>query len=191
MIALISGLVIFFAVHSISIVNHDWRNRMADRLGENPWKALYSLIALLGFLLIVWGYAVSRQEPVTLYSPPAQLRQVALLLLLPVFPLLVSTYLPGRIQAATRHPMLVATMLWAIAHLLVNGTLADVLLFGAFLVWSIIDLASLQYRSGPPVPRAPTSAANDVIAVILGLALYVAFAIWLHAWLFKTPVIEL
>jgi uncharacterized membrane protein len=191
MIALISGLVIFFAVHSISIANHDWRNRMADRLGEYPWKAIYSLIALLGFLLIVWGYALARQEPVTLYSPPPWLRQVALLVLLPAFPLLLSTYLPGRIQATARHPMLVATMLWAIAHLLVNGTLADALLFGAFLVWSITDLVSLQYRPGTPVPRAPPSPANDLIAVILGLALYAAFAVWLHAWLFNTPVIEL
>lgn len=191
MITLISGLVIFFAAHSISIVNHDWRNRMADRLGENPWKALYSFVALLGFLLIVWGYALSRQEPVTLYSPPPQLRQVAMLVLLPVFPLLFSTYLPGRIQCVARHPMLVATMLWAIAHLLANGTLGDVLLFGAFLVWSIADLVSLQYRSGPAVPRAPTWAANDFIAVILGLVLYAAFALWLHAWLFGTPVIVL
>lgn len=180
---LIAGLILFFAVHSVSIVNAAWRDRVAARLGEWTWKGLYSVIAIAGLVLIVWGYDLARQEPVVLYLPPAWLRHVAMLLV-PVFPLLLAAYLPGRIQRATKHPLLVATKLWAVAHLLANGMLADVLLFGAFLVWAVADRISLKRRTQPWVPAAPPSKANDAIAVIGGLALYVAFVFWLHAWLF-------
>jgi uncharacterized membrane protein len=108
---------------------------------------------------------------------------VALLLLVFVFPLLLATYLPGRIQATTRHPMLAATKLWAVAHLLANGTLADVVLFGSFLAWAVADRISMKHRVQRPVPGAPPSGLNDVIAVVGGLALYGAFVLWLHAWL--------
>jgi uncharacterized membrane protein len=180
---LVAGLVLFLGVHSVSIVASDWRNRFAARIGLLPWQALYSLIAVVGFVLIVWGYALARQAPVVLYAPPAGLRHVALLLMLPVFPLLLAAYLPGRIQAATKHPMLVATKLWAVAHLLANGNLADVVLFGAFLAWAVADRISLKRRTPLPVPGAPPSAWNDAIAVVVGLALYVAFLLWLHAGL--------
>lgn len=189
MALLISGLVIFFAVHSISIVRHDWRNHMAARMGENLWKAAYSLLALLGLVLIVQGYSLARTTPVLLYSPPPGSRYLALLLLLPVFPLLFSAYLPGRIQAVAKQPMLLATMLWAAAHLLVNGTLADVALFGAFLVWAVTDRISMNYRPAVTAPQAPATRVNDILAVVLGLVLYAAFAIWLHAWLFGVPVL--
>jgi uncharacterized membrane protein len=181
--ALLLGLAIFFGVHSVSIVNERWRNRTAAAIGEGPWKGLYALASIAGFVLIVWGYGLARQEPVVLYSPPVWLRHVAMLLLVPVFPLLVAAYLPGRIQAATRHPMLVATKLWAFAHLLANGTAADVLLFGAFLAWAVADRISLKRRTPRSVPHVPASGANDAIAVVAGLALYVAFVLWLHAWL--------
>jgi uncharacterized membrane protein len=181
---LIAGLVVFFAVHSIAIVADDWRRRMIVRLGEWPWKGLYSVIAVAGLLLIIWGYALARQEPVVLYTPPAWLRHVAAVLLVPVFPLLFATYLPGRIQSATKHPMLAATKLWALAHLLANGTLADVLLFGAFLAWAVADRISLKRRAGSWVPMLPRTAANDLIAVVGGLGVYVVFTLWLHAWLF-------
>ena len=180
---LILGLIIFFAVHSVSIVNEPWRDRMVAKIGEWPWKGLYSLLAIAGFVLIVWGYGLARAEPVLLYTPPMWLRHLALLLLVPVFPLLLATYLPGRIQAATKHPMLVATKLWAVAHLLANGTLADTLLFGSFLVWAVVDRISMKHRTQRAVPGAPPSKANDVIAVLAGLVLYVAFALWLHTWL--------
>ncbi len=180
---LLLGLAIFLGVHAISIVNDPWRNRMAGKIGEWQWKALYSLVAIAGFVLIVWGYALARQAPVVLYTPPAWLDFVAMILLVPVFPLLLATYLPGRIQTATRHPMLVATMLWAVAHLLANGMLADVLLFGAFLVWAVVDRISMNHRTQRPIPRTPPSRANDVIAVVGGLVLYAAFLLWLHGWL--------
>jgi uncharacterized membrane protein len=175
---------LFFAAHSISIVNDAWRNRMARRLGELGWQGLYALVAAAGLGLIVWGYGLARQEPVVLYVPPFWLRHLSLLLLVFVFPLLLATYLPGRIREITKHPMLVATKLWAVAHLLANGTLADVLLFGSFLVWAVADRISLERRAPRPVPGAPPSRLNDAVAVLGGLVLYAAFALWLHHWLF-------
>jgi uncharacterized membrane protein len=118
-----------------------------------------------------------------LYQPPTTLRHVAWLLLLPVFPLLFATYLPGRISAATRHPMLVATKLWALAHLLANGTLASTVLFGSFLAWAVVDRISLKRRAPRSVPAAPPSRYNDAIAVVAGLGLYAAVIGALHLWL--------
>ena len=181
---LLLGLIIFFTVHSVSIVNEPWRDRMVARMGEQLWQGLFSLVAIAGFVLIVWGYGLARAEPVLLYSPPIWLRHIGLSLLLPVFPLLLAAYLPGRIQTATKHPMLVATKLWAVAHLLANGMLADVVLFGAFLAWAVADRISMKRRTARTVPGAPPSKANDIIAVLAGLALYVAFVLWLHTWLF-------
>lgn len=187
---LLLGLLIFFGVHSVSIVNDSWRNRMAARMGEWPWKGVYALAAIAGFVLVVWGYGLARQEPVVLYAPPAWLQAVAMALLIPVFPLLLAAYLPGRIQAAVQHPMLAATQLWAVAHLLANGMLADVLVFGAFLVWAAADRISMKRRAQRPVPGLPPARANDLIAVAGGLALYAAFALWLHEWLVGVPLIE-
>ncbi len=180
---LLLGLIIFFAVHSLSIANAPWRDRQAATLGEGPWQAAYSLAALTGFGLIVWGYGLARHDPLVLYEPSVWQRHLTLLLMVPVFPLLLAAYLPGRIQAAVKHPMLAATKLWAVAHLLANGTLADVLLFGAFLAWAVADRISLKRRSPRPTPGAAPSKANDLIAATGGLALYVAFVLWLHVWL--------
>lgn len=187
---LVIGIILFFAVHSVSIVNDAWRNRMVEKIGEWPWKGLYALIAVAGLVLIVQGYGIARQDPVVVYVPPEWLRPVSLLLLLPVFPLLLAAYLPGRIQTAARHPMLAATKFWALAHLLSNGTVADLLLFGAFLVWAVADRISLKYRAPHPVPHIPRFAFNDVTAVVAGLALYAAFTFGLHGWLFGVPVLR-
>jgi uncharacterized membrane protein len=181
---LVVGLVVFFAVHSIAIVNEPWRDRMAGRMGEVPWKGLYGLVSLLGLVLIVCGFGLARQQPIVLYTPPTWLHHVTALLMIPVFPLLLAAYLPGRIQAAAKHPMLAAVKLWAFAHLLANGRLADVLLFGSFLAWAVVDRISMKYRLQRPVPHLPPSKANDVIAIVGGLALYVVFVLWLHRWLF-------
>ena len=183
MIELIAGLVIFFAVHSVSIFNESWRNRMVAQLGERTWQGLYSLLAIAGFVLMVRGYGIARLDPLVLYSPPLWLRHVAMLVLVPVFPLLLATYLPGRIQTAARHPMLIATKLWAFAHLLANGMLADVLLFGGFLAWAVADRISMKRRIQRPVPGVPPAKLNDIVAVLLGLVLYVVFVFWLHGWL--------
>lgn len=185
---LILGLVIFLGVHSISIFAEPWRGRMARRLGEWPWKGLYSVVAIAGFVLIVCGYGLARQDPTWLYMPPTWMRHVAFLLLLPVFPLLLAAYFPGRIQATLKHPMLVAVKLWALAHLLTNGAAADVLLFGSILAWAVADRISLKHRRPRPVPALPRSNWNDAIAVAGGLAIYLAFVLWLHRILIGMPL---
>lgn len=189
MTMLIAGLVIFLGVHSVAIVAAGWRERMIGRIGELPWMTVYSVIALVGLVLIVWGYDLARQDPVPVYWPPTWLRHLALLLMIPVFPLLLAAYLPGRIRSTVRHPMLVAVKLWALAHLLANGMLSDIVLFGSFLIWAGVDRMSVKRRNPPPPPGLPPGALNDAIAVVGGLAVYVAFILWLHAWLIGIPVV--
>lgn len=184
MLLLILGLAIFLGAHSVRIFADDWRSARIATMGVLPWKAVYSLVSLAGFVLIVWGYAASRGAPV-LYMPPQWLRHVAALLTIPAFVLLVAAYVPGtRIKRAVGHPMVLGVKLWALAHLLANGTLADVLLFGAFLVWSIVDYTTARRRdrlAGTVHPVGPVS--RDVIAVVGGLLAWAAFAFWLHALL--------
>jgi uncharacterized membrane protein len=182
MLLLILGLVLFLGTHSVPIVAADFRARGKAAIGERPWKLAFGAVSLLGLVLIVLGYGAARQAPdaLLLYVAPFWLRHVALLLMLPVFVLLLAAYLPGRIQRATRHPMLLAVKLWAVAHLLANGTLADLLLFGSFLGWAVADRISLKRRAPEQVPGAPASPRNDWIALGGGLALYVAFLLWLH-----------
>jgi uncharacterized membrane protein len=172
---LLAGMAIFFAAHSTSIVAPAWRDRMAAKLGATGWKALYGVISIAGFVLMVKGYGMARADPVPLYVPPTALRHISVILMLPVFPLLLATYFPGRIRAGVQHPMLTATKLWAVAHLLANGTLADVLLFGGFLAWAVADRISLKRRPTRPVAGLPERRFNDLIAVAGGFALYVWF----------------
>ncbi len=122
---LIIGLVVFLGIHSVSIVAPHWRSATIARVGEKTWKGLYSLAAGVGLALVIVGFGLARRDPVVFYSPPAALRHFSLLLMVPVFPLLLATYFPGRISAAAKHPTLVAVKLWAVAHLLANGTLAE------------------------------------------------------------------
>jgi uncharacterized membrane protein len=184
---LLLGLLLFLGIHSVAIVAPQGRNAIAQRIGEGPWKGLYTLIALAGFGLIVAGYSEARQHPLLLWTPPTSMRHLAALLMLPVFVLLIAAYLPGRIQRTARHPMLLAVKLWATAHLLSNGNLADVLLFGGFLLWAVADRISLKRRAAAgllrPLHTGPPSAANDAIALVAGLALYLVFAFWGHAFL--------
>jgi uncharacterized membrane protein len=188
---LVIGLLLFLGVHSVAIVGPGWRDRMLARMGEGPWKGLYAVISIAGFVLLIWGYGVAREQTVALYSPPLWTRHVAALLMLPVFPLLFAAYFPGRIKAALTHPMLIAVILWALAHLMANGTAADVVLFGGFLVWAIADRLSFAYRPVRTIRTAPPSKLNDLTAVVLGLALYAVFALWLHARLFGVPPLNL
>ncbi len=180
---LIAGLIVFFAVHSVSIVNEPWRNRMAARFGVYTWQGFHSLVAIAGFSLIAWGYGLARQDPTVLYVPPTWLHHAAMLLSVVVFPLLIATYLPGRIKVATGHPMLAATQIWAFAHLLANGMLHEVVLFSAFLAWALADRASMGRRDQRPVTGARPSRRNDIIAVVAGVMLYAAFVFKLHIWL--------
>lgn len=184
MAILILGLVLFLGVHSLGIAAPGLRSRVTARMGEGPWKILYALLSLAGIVLIVRGFGLARAAPVVLYTPPAWMRHVTFLFMLPVFPLLIAAYFPGRIKAALKHPMLAAVKFWAFAHLLSNGMLADVLLFGGFLAWAVVERISLKRRAQPPVHTAPSRPFNDVLAVVLGLALYVFFILWAHLRLF-------
>lgn len=181
---LVLGLILFLGIHSVSIVAPAWRDAQVERRGERTWKGMYALVSLASLILLIYGYGVARQASAVLYTPPPVLRHVALLLMLPVFPLLFAAYMPGRIQRTVKHPMLLAVQLWAAAHLLSNGTLADVLLFGAFLIWAIADRISVKHRAVPRnVPGAPPSALNDIAALTIGLAVYVGFLAGAHVWL--------
>ena len=181
---LIVGLALFLGVHSVAIVAPAWRARMIHRVGERAWKGLYALISLAGFVLICCGFARARHSPVVLYSPPLWMHHLAVVLMLPVFPLIIAAYLPGRIKAAAKHPMLAAVKIWALAHLLANGTSADVLLFGGFLAWAVADRISLKRRSAPQLRSAPPRPWNDALAVTLGVAIYALFIGWAHVRLF-------
>lgn len=189
MMQLILGLVLFLGIHSLSIVALPARNAMAARMGEWPFKGLYALVAIVGFVLIVRGYGQARLDPTVLYVLPDWTRHVAMLIMLPVFPALLAAYLPGRISQVLGHPMLVAVKAWALAHLLVNGTLADVVLFGGFLAWAVADRISMKRRPQRDIPRAPKSAFNDIIAVVGGLGIYLAFVFWLHASLIGIAIV--
>jgi len=183
MACLILGLLLFLGMHSISIVAPGWRDAQVARRGEMPWKGVYTVVSIAGFVLLIVGYGAARQSPKVLYDPPAWGRHLTLLLMLPVFPLFLATYLPGRIKATVKHPTLVGVKLWAVAHLLANGTLADVLLFGGFLAWAVADRISMKHRTQRALPGAPPRPANDLIAIVLGLVLYGVFVTWGHQWL--------
>lgn len=183
MLYLIIGLVLFLGMHSVEIFSSTFRANAIARMGERPWKGLYTLISIVGFILIIWGYGQARQDPVLLYAPPVWMRHLSALIMLPVFPLILAAYIPGRIKAALKHPMLAGVKFWALAHLLANGMLADVLLFGSFLAWAVADRISFKRRVVRPIQTAPPSKMNDVIAVVAGLAIYVAFVLWLHTWM--------
>jgi uncharacterized membrane protein len=186
MLVFVVGLVLFLAIHSVSIVAPRWRAATVARLGEKPWKGIYSAAAAIGLVLLIVGYGMARRDPVVLYTPPQALRHLALVVMLPVFPLFFSAYLPGRIRSAARHPLLLAVKFWALAHLLANGTLVDVLLFGGFLIWAVADRISVKRRSvaeAHDVPAAPAAPYNDAIALIGGLAIYVVVVVWAHRWL--------
>lgn len=189
MTALVVGLVLFLGTHSISITSRNWRNRMVTHLGEAKWKTVYAAVSLLGFVLIIYGFGNARVNPVVLYAPPSWLHPVTVLLMLPVFPLLLAAYLPGHIQAAAKHPMVLAVKIWAFAHLLSNGTLPTVLLFGAFLLWGVLERISLKGRTPRAAPVAADSVRNDVIVVTGGLILYLLFMTWLHPLLIGVPVV--
>jgi uncharacterized membrane protein len=190
MLVLILGLVLFLGAHSVRIFADHWRARMMKRLGEGPWKGLYSLASLAGFVLIIVGYGLTRESPVDLWNPPTGLKHLATLLTIPAFVLLVAAYVPGNaIKAKLHHPMVLGTKLWAFAHLLANGRLGDVVLFGAFLVWAILDFRAARKRDKAQGTVYPAgSAGGTIAAVVVGLAAWAGFAFWAHgAWIGVRP----
>lgn len=183
---LILGLVLFLGMHSLRIVAPAWRDARYAAMGEGPWKGIYSLVSLAGFALIIWGYSLAQPYAPDLYDPPVWMRHLNSLLMLPAMIFLVAANLKtGRIKAAVKHPMLLATKLWAFGHLLANGDAASVVLFGAFLVWAIADRISVKRRTaGIPDDLETPSTSADIIAVVVGCILYGLFVWKLHLWLF-------
>lgn len=183
MTLLIAGLVIFLGLHSARVFAEGWRKGRISAWGEGGWKGAYSVLSLIGFVMIVYGYSASRQAPIDLWMPPLWTRHLTALLTLPMFVMLVAAYVPGtHIKAALKHPMTLSVKLWALAHLVSNGRLGDVLLFGGFLAWAVLVFIAARKRDrAQGVTYTATSWTKDVIAVVVGLIAWVVFALFLHA----------
>ncbi|MCB1916941.1 MAG: NnrU family protein [Rhodocyclaceae bacterium] len=175
------GMSIFFGAHSVRIFAAPWRERQLAKLGPIAWKGAYSLVSLLGLLLMVWGYGETRGEA-ELWSPPQAMRHIAILLTLPAFVLVVAAYLPrNHLRTALGHPMLAGVKLWALAHLLANGRAGDIVLFGAFLLWSVVAFAAARRRDRTAGrPKAEGSFKGDALALTVGLVAWAAFAMVGH-----------
>lgn len=190
MTPLILGLIVFLGVHSIRIVADDWRSAQISRYGEMPWKASYSILSVIGFVLIIWGFGLVRHAPVVLWTPPAGMLHLTALLVLIAFILIAAAYVPRNgIKARLHHPMVLGIQIWALGHLLANGTLADVILFGCFLVWGVFSFRAARQRdlvSGASYPAGTMMGTGT--AVIAGLIIWVAFALWLHTLLIDVPL---
>jgi uncharacterized membrane protein len=190
MTLLILGLVLFLGVHSTRIVAEDFRARQIARLGANAWKGLYTLASLAGLALVVYGFALARQQPVVLWATPAWLRHVAALLTLVSFVFVTAAYVPGNgIKARLQHPMVLGVKVWALAHLLANNSLADVLLFGSFLVWAVFSFRAARARDRAANTTRPSGALMPTLATLaIGTAAWAAFAFWAHAaWIGVRP----
>lgn len=181
MLWLLIGLAGFLGVHSVRIVAPAWRERRIAIMGEKPWKGLYSMVSLLFFVLIVWGFGQARQQPTLVWQPPVAMRHAGSLLLALAFVLLAATYVPRNgLRARLQHPMLLGTITWSVAHLLMSGWLHSVVLFGAFLAWAVADYASARTRPAPQAAAAPRSIVATIVTILIGLAACAAFALWLH-----------
>jgi uncharacterized membrane protein len=189
MVLMIAGLVVFFAIHLLP-TQPDVRGGMIERFGEGGYKGVFSIVALMGIALIAFGYGKMQGElggknPIIWY-PPVWTQHVALLLMIPALILLVAAYVPSNIKRIVGHPMLAGVKIWAFAHLLANGDLASMVLFGSFLAYGVVDRISVKRREaaagGPPVRTGGVT--GDVIAVIVGLGVYAALLFFAHEWLF-------
>jgi uncharacterized membrane protein len=187
---LIVGLVLFLGLHSSRVFADDFRGRIIAARGLNTWKGLYSVVSIVGFVLIIYGYSQARLDPVVLWYPPVWTKHLAALLTLPAFVFLAAAYVPKNpIKAKLAHPMLLGTKLWAAAHLFANGNLADVLLFGGFLVWAILCFRAAKKRDrAAGTTYASNGAVPMIITIVIGLGAWAAFAFYLHAaWIGVRP----
>jgi uncharacterized membrane protein len=187
MLLLTLGVVLFAAAHAVPMFPA-FRARLAGAIGDGGVKGVVALGVGIGFALMIWGYGTAREEAVVvLWDPPVWTRHLAVLLMLPAFIMLAAAYTPpGRLKAALKHPMLASVKLWAFAHLLANGTLADLVLFGGLLAWAVADRISLARRERAGLVQRPVAgpAANDLIAVAVGTAIWAALTFGGHAYLF-------
>lgn len=188
MTMLIAGMALFFGTHLIRVVAPEFREDMVSRLGPWAWKGLYSVLALAGFFLIVAGYGSVRLTSGLLWGPPPPwTRMLAGLVMAPALVLLVAAFLPGRIRASLRHPMMLATIAWAAVHLLANSRVADLLLFGGFLAWALVVTVA-AYRRPPTASSRKSSLVYDGLAILIGLAAWGWLAYRGHLLLFGMPV---
>nr|WP_249805060.1 NnrU family protein [Bradyrhizobium sp. CW4] len=186
---MILGLALFFAAHVLT-TKREARAQAIARVGEGTYKILYSLASLAGLALIIWGFAHYRATGwIDVWYPPKALKHITLALMLPAVILVVASYLRGRIYARLKHPMLAGIKLWAAAHLLANGDLGSIILFGSFLGWAVYDRITLKRRTdsgGPPIPVGGVT--NDLIAVVVGIVAYLALAFAFHPVVIGVPV---
>ena len=187
---MILGLVLFLGVHMLT-TQRKLRERFIVLWGEGGYKLAYSLVAAIGLALIVWGFAHYRAtEWVQLWNPPRVLKHLNILLMLPASILVVAAYIRGQIYATLKHPMLAGVKLWAFGHLLANGDLGGIILFGAFLAWAVFDRISLKHRNDPGAPPIPVGGVtNDLIAVVVGIIVYLALVFAFHPVVIGVPVI--
>lgn len=192
MTLLIVGLVLFLGIHSFSMARGR-RAELIGRIGEGPYKGLYSILSLAGIVLIAIGFGYYRANGyIPVWDPPVWTRHLALLLVWLAFICIAAAYLPGRIKTALKHPMLAGVKIWAVAHLLANGDLGSILLFGSILIWAVLARISAKRRDVAAQhggTAAPAGWRNDVLAVVIGTLAYLAFAFWLHPWLIGVPVL--
>lgn len=185
---LILGLVVFIAPH-VLVTRREARAALVARIGEGPYKVLFSLVSLVGIVLIAWGYGQYRAGGyIQLWSPPTWTRHLAAVLVWPAIILIVAAYIPGEIKRRLKHPMLVGVKLWALAHFLANGDLGSILLFGGILAWAVFDRISLKRRTDPGAPPIPVGGwRNDIVAVVVGTLLYLALAFVFHPLVIGVP----
>ncbi len=180
------GLLLFLGVHSVRVFAEPWRASAIGRIGPNAWKGAYSVVSILGFVLIVYGFGLARQAPSLVWAPPIWTRHLAALLVLPALILLVAAYVPGnQIKARLHHPMVLGVKTWALSHLIANQMLHELILFGAFLVWAVLSYRAARARdraAGTVYPGG--SLAMTGVTLVVGAAAWVAFAFWLHGPLF-------
>lgn len=182
MTLMLLGLVLFLGVHSARVLGEGPRTAVVGKLGANGYKGVYSLLSLLGFVVLVYGYAAARQSPVLVWVPPAAVRHPASLLNLVAFIFLVAAYVPGNaIKAKLKHPMVLSVKVWALAHLLANGMLHDIVLFGAFLVWAVLSFRAARQRDrAAGTVYAPGKTVPTVVTAVVGLLAWLGFAFWAH-----------
>ncbi len=190
MALLILGLVVFLGMHSVRFFADGWRTRMVARWGAGGWKGLYSLVSIAGFVALLWGFGLARQQAVLLYVPPVWFKHANALFTLAAFVLVAAAYVPrNHIKARLGHPMLAGVKLWAFGHLLATGFLHDVVLFGAFLLWAVVAFVAARRRdrrAGVVYPAGTWR--GDTITVVVGIAAWAVFAFWLHArWIGVSP----
>jgi uncharacterized membrane protein len=185
MALLVVGIIVFLGIHMLPTLS-GLREALIGRLGEAGYRVLFSLLSIAGFVLLVYGFAHAPFIPV--WSPPDWTRWVAIVLMLPAFIFLVAAYVPGQIKAKLKHPFLVAIKTWALAHLIANGDLASIILFGAFLAYAVYDRITLKRRQPTSLIGVPGTGGprNDLVAIVLGVVLYVVFLVWLHPLLIGT-----